>query len=125
MSATHYLPSTEESEGRGAKIARIERIRNARAIGYVTRYLTKSVAVGERGIKEVQRERLVIVEDEQGQTHTHSSRRLPKRLPVRRIVSAIRAIFFPEKVSELRAQLFAGLENETMEQAASEDCGQA
>ncbi len=44
MSATHYEPSTEESEGQGAKIAYIERIRNARAIGYVTKYLMKSVA---------------------------------------------------------------------------------
>jgi hypothetical protein len=115
MSATHYVPSTEESEGRGAKIARIERIRNARAIGYVTKYLTKSVAVGERGTKEVQRERLVVVEDEQGQGYTE------KQVFTEEVASKAHRIrysrnFFPEKVSELRARLFAGLENETMEQ---------
>jgi hypothetical protein len=119
MSATHYVPSTEESEGRGAKIARIERIRNARAIGYVTKYLTKSVAVGERGTKEVQRERLVVVEDEQGQRHAE------KQTCTEEVASKAHRIrysrnFFPEKVSELRARLFAGLENETMEQASSE-----
>lgn len=118
MSATHYRPSTEEEEGRGAKIARIERIRNAKAIGYVTKYLTKSVAVGEKGTREVQRERVVIVGDEQG-------KRTEKQMVTEEVVSKAHRIrysrnFFPEKVADLRKRLFAGLENETMEPANSE-----
>src|SRR5213080_4719420 len=49
MSATHYNPET----GEGAEIAHIERIRNSKAIGYVTKYLTKSVTDGERGTRTV------------------------------------------------------------------------
>jgi hypothetical protein len=118
MSATHYQPSTEEQEGRGAKIARIERIRNAKAIGYVTKYLTKAVAVGEKGTKEVKRERLVVVESEQGG-------RIEKQVFTEEVTSKAHRIrysrnFFPERVADMRKRLFAGLENETMEPANSE-----
>ncbi|MBA2394395.1 MAG: hypothetical protein H0V70_16830, partial [Ktedonobacteraceae bacterium] len=118
MSATHYIAATEEQEGRGAKIARIERIRNAKAIGYVTKYLTKSVAIGEKGAKEVQRERLVLVEDEQG-------KRVEKQMFTEEVVSKAHRVrysrnFFPERVADLRKRLFAGLENETMEPENSE-----
>jgi hypothetical protein len=113
MSATHYRPATEHEEGRGAKIARVERIRNAKAIGYVTKYLTKAVAVGEKGVKEVQRERLVVVDDELG-------KRVEKQEFTEEVVSKAHRIrysrdFFPERVADLRKRLFAGLENETME----------
>jgi hypothetical protein len=119
MSATHYKPSTEEEEGRGAKIARIERIRNARAIGYVTKYLMKGVGVGRKGVKQVQRERLAAVEDGQG------NKRIEKQTVTEEVMSKAHRIrysrsFFPERVADLRARLFAGLENETMEQASGE-----
>ncbi len=62
-------------------------------------------------------------EDEQGQTHTE------KQVFTEEVTSKAHRIrysrnFFPERVSDLRARLFAGLENETMEQAASGECGQ-
>ncbi len=109
MSATHYKPETEEEEGQGAKIAHIEPIRNARAIGYVTKYLTKAVTLGDKGTREVKRERTVVSEDEQGNL------RLERQMVAETVTSKAHRIrysrsFFPEKVSELRKRLFAGME---------------
>ena len=114
MSATHYNAET----GEGAEIAWIERIRNARAIGYVTKYLTKSVSVGEKGTRQVERKRAVVVEDEQGELV------LQEQTEMVEVVSKAHRIrysrhFFPEKVADLRARLFEGLEQDAMEQAAT------
>ncbi len=107
-SATHY----NEATGEGANIGHIERIRNAKAIGYVTKYLTKALTVGERGKRDVERERLALVRDEQGRPHLH------KEVVVEQVTSKAHRIrysrgFFPERVAALRMRLFAGIEHET------------
>ncbi len=108
MSATHY----DEATGEGANIGHIERIRNAKAIGYVTKYLTKALAVGERGKRYVERERVAIVRDAEGHVH------LEKEAIVEQVTSKAHRVrysrsFFPERVAELRMRLFAGVEHET------------
>jgi len=105
MSATHF----DEETGQGAKIGHIERIRSTRAIGYVTKYLTKAVSIGERGTREVQRERVALVRDEQGRLQ------LGKDTITEQVTSKAHRIrysrqFFPESVAELRVRLFAGFE---------------
>ncbi|HZR44003.1 MAG TPA: hypothetical protein VFB12_28070 [Ktedonobacteraceae bacterium] len=117
MSATHYNPET----GEGAEIAHIERIRNSRAIGYVTKYLTKSVTLGERGKREVHRERLVSVVGEDGKI-----KGFEKQIETIEVTSKAHRIcysrqFFPDRVADLRKRLFAGLENETREGGVAAD----
>jgi hypothetical protein len=111
MSATHYDPET----GQGAEIAHIERIRNARAIGYVTKYLTKSLTRSEVGTRQVERERVVTVEDEDGDIVGFE-----KRVEMVEVASKAHRIrysrnFFPERVAALRKRLFEGMEQTSME----------
>ena len=115
MSATHY----NEETGEGAKIAHIERIRNARAIGYVTKYLTKAVTFTEQGTKAVTRTQMVLVENEQGK------HRVEQEEVVEQVASKAHRIrysrhFFPEQVAELRRRLFAGLEGSQEPEQANE-----
>ncbi len=117
MSATHY----SEETGEGAKIGHIERIRNAKAIGYVTKYLTKAVSLGEAGTRQVKRDRTAIVQDERGEV------RIGRETVMETVASKAHRIrysrhFFPEKVSALRIRLFAGIDGS--EEGASE-AGQA
>ena len=105
MSATHY----NEETGEGAKIAHIERIRNARAIGYVTKYLTKAVTLTEQGTKEVTRTHTAIVEDERGK-HCVEQEEVTERVASKAHRIRYSRHFFPEQVAELRRRLFAGLE---------------
>ncbi|GHO83315.1 hypothetical protein [Dictyobacter formicarum] len=49
-----------------AEIGHIERFRNPRAIGYVTKYLTKALTTSEKGTRQVKRERKVLMQDEEG-----------------------------------------------------------
>ena len=107
-SATHY----DEQTGEGANIGHIERIRNAKAIGYVTKYLTKALAVGERGKRDVEREQVAIVRDAEGHVQLH------KEVVIEQVTSKAHRIrysrgFFPERVADLRKRLFAGIEHET------------
>jgi len=107
MSATHY----DEATGRGSKIGHIERIRNAKAIGYVTKYLTKALAVGERGKRDVERERVAVVRDGQGHMHLH------KETVIEQVTSKAHRVryshgFFPKRVADMRKRLFAGVEHE-------------
>ncbi|MBO0783925.1 MAG: hypothetical protein J2P37_34390, partial [Ktedonobacteraceae bacterium] len=109
ISATRGKLKGGEADEKEASIVHIERIRNARAIGYVTKYLTKAVTIGERGRRQVQRERLVVVEDEQGQAHTEM------QTFTEEVTSKAHRIcyshgFFPARVADLRKRLFAGLE---------------
>jgi hypothetical protein len=111
MSATHYRPATEEDEGRGAMIAHIERIRNNRAIGYVTKYLMKALSIGERGKKEVKREKEVLVVEDNG------AHRVETQVVTELVTSKAHRVcysrqFFPERVAELRQRLFAGLDHD-------------
>jgi hypothetical protein len=102
-----------------AYIVDVEAIRKPHVIGYVTKYLTKSLSIGEKGIRQEQREATAIGLDETGkiveerQTYTVELVSKARRIRYSRH-------FFPEKVSELRARLFAELEQESMEQANSE-----
>jgi hypothetical protein len=124
MSATHYRPATGEDEGQGAKIVHIERIRNHRVIGYVTKYLTKAVSMGERGTRERTYERLVVIKDEEGRAD-----RVEVRQEKVKVVSKAHRIcysrhFFPERVADLRKRLFAGMDQEAVEQSGgAEDVG--
>src|SRR6266487_1357299 len=101
----------EDEEKKFRRYGWIERIRNSKAIGYVTKYLMKALSVGERGTKEVERERSVVVRDEEGHV------RLEKQVVTERVVSKAHRIcysrqFFPESVACLRKRLFAGVEHE-------------
>jgi hypothetical protein len=111
MSATHYNAET----GEGAEIAHIERIRNARAIGYVTKYLTKSLTRSEVGTRQVEREQVVAIEDEEGEILGFE-----RRVELVEVASKAHRIrysrnFFPERVAALRKRLFEGMEQTSME----------
>ncbi len=116
MSATHYEPATEEQEGQGSKIGDIQAIKRPQVIGYVTKYLTKAVTLGEKGVRERDREMVVLGLDEQGNTTTQRRREKIKVVSLARRIRYSRN-FFPERVADLRARLFADLEQEAMEQA--------
>jgi hypothetical protein len=102
-----------------AYIVHVEAIRKPHVIGYVTKYLTKSLSIGEKGVRQEEREATVIGLSEEGkiveerQTYTVELVSKARRIRYSRH-------FFPEKVSELRARLFAELEQESMEQAGNE-----
>jgi len=111
MSATHYRPATEDDEGQGAMIGHIERIRNNKAIGYVTKYLMKALSIGERGKKEVKREKEVVIRDEDGVLQ------IEKQVVTELVTSKAHRVcysrqFFPERVADLRKRLFAGLDHD-------------
>jgi hypothetical protein len=99
-----------------AYIVHIEAIRKPHVIGYVTKYLTKSLSVGEKGMRQEERETLVVGIDAEGnvveERQTYTAELVSKARRIR-----YSRHFFPEKVTELRARLFAELEQESMEQA--------
>jgi hypothetical protein len=102
-----------------AYIVHVEAIRKPQVIGYVTKYLMKSLSHSEKGIRHEERETVIIHLD--GDGHVVEER----RTYTAELVSKARRIrysrhFFPEKVTELRARLFAELEQESMEQAESQ-----
>src|SRR5713226_2912877 len=102
-----------------AYIVDVQAIRKPHVIGYVTKYLTKSLSRGEKGIRHEEREIGVISQDEDGkvveerQTYTVELVSKARRIRYSRH-------FFPEKVSDLRARLFAEIEQRSMEQAENE-----
>jgi hypothetical protein len=102
-----------------AYIVDVQAVRKPHVIGYVTKYLTKSLSRGEKGVRYEEQEVGVISQDEDGriveERHTYTVE----------LVSRARRIrysrhFFPEKVSELRARLFAEIELGSMEQTENE-----
>ncbi len=100
----------------GAEIGHIESIRRPQAIGYVTKYLTKAVTLGEKGVRQQEQEMSVLGLDAQGK------RALQRETQTVEVVSLARRIrysrnFFPERVAELRFRLFSDLEQEAIEQA--------
>src|SRR6266699_5180844 len=89
-------------------IVRVRGVNNARAIGYVTKYLTKEVALERRGTRLVEQQRLVYRMDDQGQLTRESTTRLIE------VMSRARRIrytqhFFPASTADLRTQIFADL----------------
>ena len=102
-----------------AYIVDVQAIRKPHVIGYVTKYLTKSLSRGEKGVRHEEREVRGISQNEDGnvveERHTYTVE----------LVSRARRIryshhFFPEKVSDLRARLFAEIEQGSMEQTETE-----
>jgi hypothetical protein len=99
------------------RIGWIQRIRNARAIGYVTKYLTKALSVGDKGTREVQKKLVLAVVGDDGFLAKDAQGHLIFREEIitATVVSKAHRIrysrhFFPEAVSELRARLFAGID---------------
>ncbi len=102
-----------------AYIVDVQAIRKPHVIGYVTKYLTKSLSCGEKGIRQEEQEKVIYGLDDEGniveERHTHTVELVSKARRIR-----YSRHFFPEKVTELRARLFAELEQESMEQADSQ-----
>jgi hypothetical protein len=99
-----------------AYIVHIEAVRKPHVIGYVTKYLTKSLSHDEKGVPQEEREGKKLALDDEGnlveerQTYTVELTSKARRIRYSRH-------FFPERVMELRARLFAEIEQESMEQA--------
>ncbi len=106
MSATHY----DEETGEGAKIGKIEQVRSARAIGYVTKYLTKSLTASEVGTRQVERECVVTLRDEEGDVVGFEKQKVVDEVPSKAHRIRYSRNFFPERVAELRKRLFEGEE---------------
>ncbi len=105
-----------------AYIVHIQAIRKPHVIGYVTKYLTKSLSWGEKGVRFEEREKTVVSLDEEG--HIVEER----ETYTAEIVSKARRIrysrnFFPEQVAVLRARLFAEVEQTALEQGLEMDDG--
>ena len=88
----------------------IQRVKNGRAIGYVTKYLTKDLIRSEKGTKERTREVIHRELDDEGNVIE------TKRSYTYEVTSSARRIrysrhFFPESVEDLRFRLFSGLDN--------------
>ncbi len=102
-----------------AYIVHIESVRKPHVIGYVTKYLTKSLSQDEKGVRQEEREGVWLALDGEGKVveerHTY----------IVDLVSKARRIrysrhFFPEKVSDRSARLFAEIELGSMEQIENE-----
>ncbi len=98
-----------------AEIGHIEAIRKPHVIGYVTKYLTKNITRGEKGVREEVREMIALGLNEQGQQveqrHTYTFEMTSRARRIR-----YSRHFFPEQVADLRARLFADMEQEVMEE---------
>jgi hypothetical protein len=117
-----YIPHDILKEGwRSARhgiayIVDVEGIRKPQVIGYVTKYLTKSLTRSEKGVHTEERERVGFTVDDEGhvveerQTYTVELVSKARRIRYSRH-------FFPESVAVLRARLFSELEQDAMEQA--------
>lgn len=99
-----------------AEIGHIEAIRRPQAIGYVTKYLTKAVTLGEKGVRERNHEMIVLELDEQGnKVKQHRQEKVQVVSLARRIRYSRR--FFPESVADMRVRLFSDIEQEVLEQS--------
>jgi hypothetical protein len=98
-----------------AYIVHIEAVRKPHVIGYVTKYLTKSLSHDEKGVRQEEREGLQLMLDDEGnvvkERHTYTVELTSKARRIR-----YSRHFFPESVTELRARLFAQVEQASMEQ---------
>jgi hypothetical protein len=98
-----------------AYIVHIEAVRRPHVIGYVTKYLTKSLSHNEKGVRQKAREGKQLALDAEGslveEQHTYTVELTSKARRIR-----YSRHFFPESVMELRARLFAEIEQASMEQ---------
>ena len=101
-----------------AYIVDVQAIRKPHVIGYVTKYLTKSLSRGEKGLRQEEREKTFVGLDENGnvieEQHTYTVELTSKARRIR-----YSHHFFPEKVALLRARLFAEMDEQSMEQTES------
>lgn len=99
-----------------AYIVHIEAVRKPHVIGYVTKYLTKSLSQNEKGVLQEKREGVKLTLDDEGdlieERHTYTVELTSKARRIR-----YSRHFFPERVTELRARLFAEIEQASMERA--------
>jgi hypothetical protein len=97
-----------------AYIVHVEAVRKPHVIGYVTKYLMKSLSRGEKGARQVEHERVLTSLDDEGniveERHTYTIDLVSKARRIR-----YSRHFFPENVRDLRARLFADLEQDSME----------
>jgi hypothetical protein len=97
-----------------AYIVHIEAVRKPHVIGYVTKYLTKSLSRGEKGICQEERERISLHVDDTGklveERHSYTADLVSKARRIR-----YSRHFFPEHVAALRARLFEVVEQESIE----------
>ena len=95
-------------------IVHVEAVRRPQVIGYVTKYLMKSLSQDEKGTRKVERERIMYKRNKQGKMVKQWVTRLEDVASGARRIRYSRQ-FFPESVADLRARLFAGLEETAME----------
>jgi hypothetical protein len=97
-----------------AYIVHIETVRKPHVIGYVTKYLTKSLSHDEKGVRQEEREGKQLALDDDGnlveERHTYTVELASKARRIR-----YSRHFFPGSVTELRARLFAEIEQESLE----------
>jgi len=102
-----------------AYIVDVQAIRKPHVIGYVTKYLTKSLSRGEKGLRQEEREKTFVGLDDEGKVveerHTYTVELTSKARRIR-----YSHHFFPEKVALLRARLFAEIDEQSMEQTESQ-----
>lgn len=114
VKGVEFLPNQAVSEAlRSATkgrsyITRVLGVRNHRAVGYVTKYLTKDISRAEQGIRMVEREMIELGLDENGQVQERRTVVLLEATSKARRIRYSRH-FFPESVADLRAKLFAGI----------------
>jgi hypothetical protein len=108
-----------------AYIVHIEAVRKPHVIGYVTKYLTKSLSLDEKGVRQEAREGKQLALYDEGnlveEQHTYNVDLVSKARRIR-----YSRHFFPESVMELRTRLFAEVERASMEQTENvhADCSQ-
>lgn len=89
-------------------VAHVKAVKSARSIGYVTKYLTKEIAVERRGVRQVEEQRMVYRRDEQGKITQASTTRMVEVMSHARRIRYTQH-FFPESTALLRARVFADL----------------
>jgi hypothetical protein len=113
INGVDYIPKRVISEAlssatRGRSyIVDVQRIRNERAIGYVTKYLTKYITDAEQGMRLKEQEIAGIEEDDEGKPHFKRERiQVQVKSRARRICYSRH--FFPDSVAVLRKRLLGG-----------------
>jgi hypothetical protein len=115
VKGVEFLPNQVVSDalrsatGGRSYITKTEGIYNEAAVDYVTKYLTKHIRDGEKGVRHEAREMVVLGVDENGKPVQE------KQVQTVEVVSKARRIrysrrFFPASVTELRARLFADID---------------
>ncbi len=128
IKSVEYVPHEVLKEGwfsatHGASyIVHVEAVRKPQVIGYVTKYLMKSLSQDEKGFRKVERERVVYRRNKEGKGVKRWETRLEDVASSARRIRYSRQ-FFPESVADLRARLFAGLEETAMEKQTNTSDG--